>query len=149
MVYTGMVENHTYKMFIILFNTESFGELSKLYSVFKLKNGCELLSSRNYFSIVKEMLLEIRRITVNLYSVNDKFLNVTTTDDEINEHDLGWNVSNLMYSNYEKVIANIKLMGKVSEENVRDLLCKNIKKPITVLGKPTSEQMKFVKLFHK
>uniref|UniRef100_A0A0N5CCM7 Protein asunder n=1 Tax=Strongyloides papillosus TaxID=174720 RepID=A0A0N5CCM7_STREA len=149
MVYTGMVENHTHKMFIILFNTESFSELSKLCNVFELKNGNELSFSRNYFSIVKEMLLEIQRIMVNLYKTNEKILNIITTDEEINEEDLGWNVDNLVYSYYEKVIGNMKLMGKVSEENVRNLLCKNIKKAINVLGKPTSEQMKFVRLFYK
>ncbi|CEF65132.1 Hypothetical protein SRAE_1000338500 [Strongyloides ratti] len=149
MVYTNMIENHTHKIFVIIHNTSSFNEPTKLFNLYECTNKLQIKFSRNLFSIIKEMLLEFQRIIMDLYKLNDKFLNVVYTDKEFDKENVEWKIDYCRYNNYKNIIKDIKLMGETEMENSLNLLYKNIKEGINVLGKPTSEQIKFVELFYK
>uniref|UniRef100_A0A0N5BCG6 Protein asunder n=1 Tax=Strongyloides papillosus TaxID=174720 RepID=A0A0N5BCG6_STREA len=94
------------------------------------------------------MLLEFQRIIVDLYSSNEKYINIITTDTKVDEKNLAWKAENCIYRHFSKIIENIKVMEDVDEKYMEDSLYKNIDQCISLIGKITPSQKKFIELFY-
>uniref|UniRef100_A0A0K0EB74 Protein asunder n=1 Tax=Strongyloides stercoralis TaxID=6248 RepID=A0A0K0EB74_STRER len=146
MIFQRSVENPSHKIFVIVHNTPSLNNITKLTNLYKFKDDAEISFQRSIFSIVKEMLLEFQRIIVDLYSPSDKFLQIITSDTKIGEKTFEWNEENCKYQNFAKTIENMNLMKEMEKETMLNIMNKNLKESISFIGKATSKQLKFVEL---
>ncbi|CEF70808.2 Cell cycle regulator Mat89Bb family-containing protein [Strongyloides ratti] len=148
MFFQNLIENPTHKIFVIVHNTSSFNNVTKLTNLYKFKDDAQISFQRDIFSIVKEMLLEFQRIIVDLYSPSDKYLYITTSDCEIDKKMFGWKEENCKYQYFAKTIENMKLMKDMEKERMISLMYKKIKESIFMIGKITPKQLKFVELYY-